>query len=97
MILLGILFESVPFWGEVIAIGAVVLVFYSLMRRPTTGDETETFQFEDDLHAIRRHLERLEEEERPTVSKPKDPYAGLDEKELRRLADEAERKMRRMR
>lgn len=60
MILLGIIFDFLPFWGEVVAFGIVALIFYACLC-PSS---------EDDLHAIRQCLERLEKRERPESSTP---------------------------
>lgn len=81
MILLGIIFDFLPFWGEVVAFGIVALIFYACLC-PSSKNDDDTFQIEDDLHAIRQCLERLEKRERPESSTPEG-----------RKAEEAERKM----
>lgn len=90
--------------GGGLIIGAI-LMFVDMLLYALTGkslqerwsDDDDTFQIEDDLHAIRQHLDRLEEMERPEPEKPADRYAGMTDKELRRQAEEADRKMKQMR
>ena len=82
MILLGIIFDFVPFWGEMFAIGFVVLLFYACSH-PNAGKEECSF-----------HIEETEHPESPESAYR---YAGMTGKELRQQAEEAERKMKQMR
>lgn len=65
----------------------------SLTNRLSRQEEF-TFQWEDDLHEIRRMLEEYSKKETP---KPTSPYKELTDTKLRQLAKEADEKMKRMR
>lgn len=66
------------------------LLYYGITGKDVSdfwgSSDGDTFQIEDDLHAIRQYLERLEERERPESSTPEGQQA-----------EEAEQKMEQMR
>ena len=74
------------------------LLYYGITGKDVSdfwgSSDGDTFQIEDDLHAIRQYLEKMEQEENP---KPESPYADMSKKELRQQAEEAEQKMEQMR
>ena len=96
MMLLEILFDGIPLDVEIFLLVSLGIILYINFKFLASNSREEPFQIEEDLHAIRQMLEGEAEKEAAEEKKPS-RYAHLSDKELRRLAEEAEREMHRLR